>query len=122
MKTEEFKRAYNETRNGANLFVRHWANQKFQYSDGVEECADCGLYWFLDALLAEVATLCPLGDLGETHLKVQDGVGHAFLMLRDDAPPAWERKGIRTDCPDGDWVFYLFNEGERIAMILPSEY
>jgi hypothetical protein len=46
MKVEEFKRAYNETRNGANLFVRHWANQKFQYSDGVEECADCGLYWF----------------------------------------------------------------------------
>lgn len=122
MKTEEFKRAYNESRNGANHFVRHWANRRFQYSDGVESCAAAGLFWFLDVCATELPKLLPVGDLGETHLKVKNGAGHAFLMLDDDAPPVWERKDIHTDCPDGDWVFYIINEQIRIAMILPSEY
>lgn len=121
MKTEEFKRVYSESRNGANHFVYHWANRKFQYSDGVQECAHCGLFWFLDICATEVAGLIPFGEMGETHLKVKDGAGHAFTSLQDDAPPVWERKDIHTDCPDGDWVFLIVNEGHRIAMILPSE-
>ena len=40
MNTEKFLKAYNESRNGCNFFVRHPFARRFQYSDGVLECAD----------------------------------------------------------------------------------
>ena len=122
MNIEKFTNIYNESRNGANRFYSHWFVRKFQYSDGVQDLADCGLFWFLDIVATEVAQLAPLGDLGEVHIKVTDGIANLWLSLDDDAPHAWQRPGVSTDCPEGNWMFFLVNEGSRYAFILPSEY
>lgn len=122
MKTEEFTQIYNESRNGANHFVRHWFIRKFQYSDGVEALADLGIYWFLDIAATELPQLIPVGDMGIVHIRVTDGVANLTLELHDGEPPVWSRLGVSTDCPEGDWMFWITNEGERFAMILPSEW
>ena len=122
MKTEEFKRIYNESRNGCNFFVRHWAVRKFQYSDGVQACAECGLQWFLDICATELPQLIRSGDMGIVHLRVTASVANLSMELADNAPPVWTRSHIHTDCPDGDWYFWIANEGVRFAMILPEEY
>ena len=121
MKSEEFKRIYNESRNGANHFVRHWAVRKFQYSDGVEDCEGCGLAWFVDICATELPQLIPYGDMGIVYLRALNGIAHLSMEIEDDVPPVWKRLNVRTDCPDGDWMFYIVNEGERFAMILPEE-
>ncbi len=121
MKSEEFKRIYHESRSGANHFVRHWAARKFQYSDGVEACAATGLGWFLDICATELPQLIPYGDMGIVFIRAEDGMADLSMELQDDVPPVWQRKDIHTDCPDGTWMFYIVNEGERFAMILPEE-
>lgn len=122
MNTEKFKRAYSETRNGANFFVRHPLVRKFQYSDGVQECADAGCHWMLDIAATELPEHLPLGDLGVLKVHVHKGLASMRLELDDDKPPVWARQSIHTDMPEGPWVFLVVNEGERIAFILPSEY
>ena len=44
------------------------------------------------------------------------------LVTQGEVEPVWQRQIGATDAPDGLWVFVLANEGERIAMILPSEW
>ena len=122
MDTAAFLKAYNEGRNGANLFVRHSLARSFQYSDGVRDCAEAGLYWLIDIAATELPQVIPLGDLGILTFKVLGGRGDLKLEIQDDVPPAWERHIDLTDAPDGTWLFYIANEGERFAMILASEY
>ena len=122
MNSEKFKAIYAEPRNGSNFFVRHWANRKFQFSDGVQDCANCGIAWFLDICATELPKLIPIGDMGIVRIHAKGGVANLTLELHDDEPPVWQRKGVNTDCPDGDWSFWITNEGERFAMVLPEEY
>lgn len=121
MQVEQFVAAYNQPRNGANFFVRHWWNKKFQYSDGVQECAETGLHWVLDKLATEVAPLVKVGDLGIVKLKTAGDKVTIELHLEDGEPPAWTTT-LTGDAPPGEWIFYLTNEDVRWALILPSEY
>jgi hypothetical protein len=124
MNTEKFTAAYGESRNGANHFVRHWAARSLQYSDGVESCAEAGCFWLLDIIATEA--LKPLrasGDgLGIIAVKVADGKADIGMTIEDDAPPVWSRHVDYTDMPPGEWKFFLADEGERFALILPTEY
>ena len=122
MNTEAFVKAYNETRNGAGKFYYRRPNRKFQYSDGVQDCAVFGCYWMLDIFATELTKLVPYGDNGIIHFLVKGGKGTMRMELADDEPPVWKKRIDMTDMPDGDWVFYLVNERTRWACILPSEY
>jgi hypothetical protein len=119
-----FRNAFAESRNGANHFVRHWANRRFQYSDGVEEVAEAGAYWLLDIVATEVpAALANTGEVqGILEVHVQDGQADILLNVDDDKPPAWKRHIDFTDMPDGKWLFEVVDEGERFAMILITEH
>src|SRR4051794_18253728 len=124
MNEAAFKAAYNESRNGANYFVRHPLVRSFQFSDGVEQLAAAGCWWLLDILATECPK--PLRASGETNAIVQvqvDGEQARIAMtIADDQPPIWERKIEYTDMPTGDWTFELVDEGERFALILTTEH
>ncbi len=124
MNTEQFTAAYSESRNGANYFVRHWAARKLQYSDGVESCAEAGIHWLLDIIATEcLKPLTASGTcMGIITARVSDGKADLDMSTEDDTPPAWKRHIDYTDMPDGNWKFYLVDEGERYALILPEEY
>lgn len=124
MDAEAFKRAYGESRNGANFFVRHPLVHSFQYSDGVQECAEAGCAWLLDIIGTEC--LKPLRASGEVlatlNVKVANSKAVLALSVADGAPPAWIRTIDWTDFPKGSWDFLLTDEGERFALILVTEY
>jgi len=123
MNTEKFTQIYNESRNGANEFYRHWATSKFAYSDGVRDCAECGIYWLIDIAATELPAI--LRDCDE-HLGVLTAsvkAGKARLRMTGSCDLAlWSKKIDWTDLPDGDWVFYIGDDGPRHTMILTSEY
>lgn len=124
MNTEAFKLAYGMSRNGANDFFRHSLVKHFHYSDGVQQCAEAGVYWLLDVVATEF--LKPLRTSGESmgilEVLVVDGGAKIELTISEDTPPVYRKRIALTDMPDGKWAFYLADEGERFALILPTEY
>lgn len=125
MQTEEFKKIYDKTRNGANGFYRHWANKSFQYSDGVKDLAETGMHWLLDILATElpaVMRLQPTPIALLTVTVVNNKSAELSLTFSDGKPAAWDKAIEFTDLPEGEWIFELCNEGDRIAMILVSEH
>lgn len=124
MDTSTFMNAYHESRNGANHFVRHWANRNFQFSDGVEQCAEAGCMWLIDIIATECANkLRASGEvMGIIYIDVADSKALIEMSIQDDAPMAFSRHIDFTDMPDGKWTFYLVDEMARFALILPSEY
>jgi hypothetical protein len=121
-----FKAAYNESRNGANYFVRHplAIGGRFEFSDGVKELAEAGCYWLLDIIATEC--LVPLRKSGYpsglVEVTVEDSKAELALTIVDDAPPIWKRTIDWTDMPAGKWVFELVDEGSRFAMALITEH
>jgi hypothetical protein len=124
MDTAKLTNAYTAFRNGANFFVRHPLVRQFQYSDGVQEVADAGCHWLLDIIATEC--LKPLRNsgsyLGVVHVTVADDAATIELSVNDEDPPVWTRFIDHTDLPLGRLTFFLADEGERFALILPSEY
>lgn len=124
MNEQAFKAAYNLSRNGANAFYTHWFDRKFQYSDGVRDCLEAGCYWLLDIAATELpAVLRKAGqNMGTLAVKVEASKARLTLDAQDGAPPLWARDIEFTDLPQGEWIFFIADEGERVAMILPTEY
>lgn len=130
MNTEKFLTAYNEFRNGCNNFVRHPLARSFAYSDGVEECAEAGCYWLLDILAAELPTEFKKNEEVSNMciVTVTAKGGKADIEARfTDEVLAWSRHIDMTDLPDGEWLFYIGDDGPDAGptpyrMILPQEY
>lgn len=123
MDNEKFTKAYHESRNGANHFVRHWFVKSFQYSDGVEDCAEAGCFWLLDIAATEMAPAIRKAreTLGSLTVKAANGKADLILTGSGDCV-IWTRHVNGTDMAPGEWVFHIADEGHRYAMILPSEY
>lgn len=125
MDTESFLRAYGESRNGANDFYRHTMWRKLVYSDGVKECLETGVYWLMDVIGTECVK--PVLDsglpLGILYVNVNDGKADLRIEMQDDVV-LWKKRVEYTDMPDGEWTFYLANDGDtrQISAILPTEY
>ncbi len=124
MNTEAFVAAYNESRNGANHFVRHPLVRSFQYSDGVQEVAEAGCYWLLDVLATELPAV--MRRKGENFAIIETKVGGngkaTTKALGSGDVSIWKRNSDWTDMPEGEWTFFLSDEGERFVLILSSEY
>ena len=88
MDIEKFTKAYGESRNGANHFVRHPLARNFAYSDGVQECAECGLYWLLDILATELPAYFKRNEdvSNQCIVKVKDGPLYLKLLRRGSQP------------------------------------
>ena len=123
MNNTEFLTAYNEPRNGANGFYRHPLVPKFHYSDGVRDCAQAGLYWLLDILATEGVQKIRKADVSLATVTLTVKGDKATLVLSGSGDVVfWTRKITYTDAPEGVWSFLIGDEGERISMILVSEY
>lgn len=115
---------YNESRNGANGFYQHPLVRSFRYTDGVQEFVEAAAcYWLLDIVATECAkplraTGAPMGII---EVAAAGGKAALSMTVSDDAPPIWTRQIDWTDMPEGQWKFFLADEG-GFALILPSEY
>jgi len=119
----EFARIYNQSRNGANTLTRHPLVRKFVMSDGVIDCAECGMWWLVDIAATEIPAIMKRHSetLGIFTARVKEG--HAVLNLTGAGDvEIWKRVIDWTDMPDGEWVFYVGDDGDHYTMILPSEY
>jgi len=100
---------------GTTRYYRYWT-QRLLYTDGVQYFAQrAGAYWFLDIVATEIIGLPEpfmvvklLSENDSGVITVDDGNGKIV----------YRRKIEWTDCPEGEWKFYL-TDG---VMMVPSEY
>jgi len=73
------------------------------------------------ALVTQRSSLWEVDEASEQAAVVTDGKALLAAYGAQDVQ-MWTRTVPWTDMPVGAWMFYLFDEGERFTMILPSEY
>jgi hypothetical protein len=92
-------------------------NPKLVHTDGVKYFADeAGAYWFLDIIATDIFTLTKDQPFLSIELQVKNGSATIFI---GDGNETLETRSIDyTDCPDGEYHFYLTGN----VLMLPSEY
>ena len=89
------------------------------YTDGVQcfaQNAGGGAYWFLDIVATQIATIKE--DFIAIKLSVPENETIATITATDGNDKLLFTKHVAyTDCPTGDWQFYLTND----VLLLPSE-
>lgn len=105
---------------GTETWFRHSLNRKMLYTEGVQffaEKAGHGAYWFLDIVATELMMLHKEEPFLAITLASKDGKA---TITADDGNDRvlYTREIEYTDCPPGDWKFYLVDN----VLLLPSEY
>lgn len=127
MNTEAFLKSLNESRNGANFFVRHPLCRNVAYSDGVKEIAEAGCYWLLDILASELpAKFKENKDVSNFCVITVRAKGSKAVITGewDDGVVGWKRAIDWTDLPDGNFNLYMADDQDGptpYRIILPSE-
>ena len=126
MQMQRFLDAYGDVRNGADFMVRHPLVRHFLYSSGVQECAEAGLYWLLDVIGTEgvdyMRKRVHESNFMIIYFDVKDSKATIKGAMSDSDPTEWMSEVAWTDCEDGNWTFYMQYDGQKYALILPSEY
>lgn len=103
---------------GTEQWYRHPLARACLFTDGTKTFCDmAGAYWFLDIVATEVlafqsreefivVTLAVADE--KARITADDGNGRVF----------WSRDIEWTDCPEGEWKFFLQNR----TVFVPSEY
>lgn len=113
-KKEAIQAILNESRNGADSFIRYNPlTPRFIITDGVRDLAEAaGCYWMLDILGTEVEPMLRSsinrGDVSTAFVEfdVEDGAGWLRVTTGDDVLPYWNRRIHVTDFPDGEWTLF----------------
>lgn len=116
---------------GTDEWHRHPLNRKFVWTDGVQHFAEkAGAFWFLDLVALGVKGkpgIVPVvqrepGGFVVVFLHVKND--HALVDAFDDVPGRclYSESIGWTDCPEGEWKFYLIDDVEYVTLLLPSEY
>lgn len=103
---------------GTEQWYRHPLVRECLYTDGVKAFAEAaGAYWLLDILATEVWPLQAQESFLNIIFKVTEDKG---VITVDDGNDneVWSRVIDHTDCPAGEWQFYLTDN----VILLPSEY
>lgn len=105
---------------GTTVWFRHPLNRSMLYTEGVQyfaENAGNGAYWVLDIIATEYFELAQSEGFITISLTVSDGRGK--IVVEDgNKIPLKERDIEWTDCPEGEWKFFLTDN----VLLLPSEY
>jgi len=106
---------------GTTNYYYHPLYPWMKYTDGVKffcENAGNGAYWFLDLIGTELKKHANNKHvfLTVTLLVYEDGTAHIFC--RDGDNRLWSRRIDSTDCPSGQYNFYL----QSNVFFLKSEY
>ncbi|MDD2762319.1 MAG: hypothetical protein PHH11_18725 [Methylomonas sp.] len=113
---------------GTEQWYRHSLNKRMLYTDGVRYFAknggELGAYWLLDNTALEI---CPLLDRSNQAFGVVSVIVNldhsADIIVTDGNGVQLLRLDINfTDLQNGEWRFYLIEEGDHRVMLLPSEY
>lgn len=119
MNTKELKSALAQCY-GTERWYTHPLNSNMTYTDGVKIFADNaggGAHWFLDIVATELMILHKTNEFLCITLVTASGL--ATIVASDSDDNVLYTKDIDfTDCPAGDWLFYLTNN----VMLLPSEF
>lgn len=110
---------------GTEQWHRNPLYPKMLYTDGVEffaENAGGGAYWFLDIVGTEVFDLHRKGEEFivvklTVYPEARDGVEAVITADDGNDNILWTREIHMTDCPVGEWKFYLENN----VLCLPAE-
>lgn len=122
MNIEEFLKTYSKTRNGANSYTRHPLTPRLVYSDGVKECCEAGMYWFLDIVGTEVVPMAmKTYNVGLIYIVSKDSKANIRLEFDDDVT-AWSKSIDYTDLPPGNFTFAIQKNDNVAVLILLSEY
>jgi len=90
---------------------------KLVHTDGVQYFADeAGAYWFLDIIATEYYPLQKEDPFLSIYLMVRNG--KARITCQDGDLKVLRHRDISTDCPDGEYSFYLVDN----VLMLTSEY
>ena len=117
--TETFKDSLAQFYGTENYYVNplyRW----MKYTDGVKffaENAGNGAYWLLDILGTELHALSKNEEFMNIELHV---TGNNAKLIADDGNDRriYQKRIDYTDCPEGNYRFYLTNE----VLMLASEY
>ena len=89
-----------------------------KYTDGVAYFAEhAGCHWFLDILGTELAAHVRRNPFMAITMSVKDSIANIVVTDGKDNN-IWSRKEIYTDCPAGNWKFFLTDK----VLMLTSEY
>jgi hypothetical protein len=104
---------------GTETWYRHSLNRHMRYTEGVQLFAERAAgYWFLDIVGTEFFQLQKKSEFVLITLLVK---GRKAIILVSDGNENKLRRNRNisfTDCPEGEWKFYLTNN----TLLLPSEY
>lgn len=111
---------------GSEQWFRHPLNKKMLYTEGVRHFAKNaggGAYWFLDILATEGMLLTKDNPFMSVTIKVVDGkLGANIEFTNGDETSLLNKRIDYTDCPVGNWKFFMIDDGEQVVALLPSEY
>ena len=104
---------------GTDVWHRHPLYRKMLFTDGVEffaKNAGNGAFWFLDIVGTELHP--QLAKYGFINIMLRS-TGRTATITADDGNDNvfWTREIEWTDCPAGDWQFFLEND----VLCLPLE-
>lgn len=104
---------------GGDEFYRHALNRRMLYTQGMRyfaENAGNGAYWFMDIVATELMEIHQREEFMSIHLLSKEGT--ACIVADDGNGNEVYRRNIEyTDCPEGDWNFFLENN----TLYLPRE-
>jgi hypothetical protein len=112
---------------GSENMYRHSLNRRMVYTDGVRyfaQEAGGGAYWFLDILATEGANcIKPKEDQNFVSVNMTVKDSKAVIKFTDGNDTVYHTRDIEyTDCPEGEWKFFMIYDGESTTVLLPSEY
>lgn len=103
---------------GTEFWYRHPLARACLYTDGVRIfCTMAEAYWFLDIVATEVLPMQKHQPFIAVTLSVKGA--QAVITAQDgNYNHFWKRDIEFTDCPEGDWKFYLIDN----VLLVTSEY
>lgn len=109
---------------GTEQYFRHGLNHTVVYTDGVAFFAKAaGAYWMLDIFATELPGHCRRAEFLSIKMHVAE---RRARLLADDGKGKvlWQRKIDFTDCPAGEWSFFMAVGGPdaTLVVMLPREY
>lgn len=114
----------NELKNQLSQFMggdtpyRHNLIRTFNYTSGTRYFArQAGAYWFLDICATEIFRLSRVEPFIKIVLNVTDKKEATITADDGNGNVIYTRSIDYTDCPEGEWKFYI----ENGLMMLPNE-
>lgn len=94
----------------------------FYYTDGVKVfCENAEAYWFLSDICSYMIELWNKDDFFAVTLSVEDEKG--TITIDDGDRKTYVKKEIiYTDCPEGDWKFYIERSEDGYVLLYYMEH